>query len=103
MSEIESSIWNQDKNGDWKLYFNTDSEISKISPQNKEEKTSKKDNINVSDKNLLLGTLVMTSKGIGRLIKSIDGIAHIRFNQDVNEYEFPINEVSNIFYFERKY
>ena len=97
MSEIESSIWNQDKNGDWKLYFNTDSEISKISPQNKEEKTSKKDNINVSDKNLLLGTLVMTSKGIGRLIKSIDGIAHIRFNQDVNEYEFPINEVSNTF------
>ena len=97
MSEIESSIWNQDKNGDWKLYFNPDSEPSQISPQNKEEQKSKKNNINISDKNLLLGTLVMTSKGIGRLIKSIDGIAHIRFNQDNNEYEFPMNEVSNTF------
>ena len=39
----------------------------------------------------------MTKRGIGRLIKSIDGIAHIRFNQDNNETQFPINEVSNTF------
>ena len=58
MSEISSSIWNQDKNGDWKLYFNTDSEISQ---KNKEQQKFKKTNINISDKNLLLGTLVMTS------------------------------------------
>ena len=39
MSEISSSIWNQDKNGDWKLYFNTDSEISQ---KNKEQQKLKK-------------------------------------------------------------
>ena len=94
MSKISSSIWNQDKNGDWKLYFNTDSEISQ---KNKEQQKLKKTNINISDKNLLLGTLVMTSKGIGRLIKSTDEIAHVRFNQDITEYQFPINEVSNTF------
>ena len=95
MSEISSSIWNQDKNGDWKLYFNTDSEMQKHSIKNKEQQKLKKNNINISDKNLLLGTLVMTSKGIGRLIKSNDDMAHVRFNQDINEYQFPMNEVSN--------
>ena len=97
MSEISSSIWNQDKNGDWKLYFNTDSEMQKHSIKNKEQQKLKKNNINISDKNLLLGTLVMTSKGIGRLIKSNDDMAHVRFNQDINEYQFPMNEVSNTF------
>ena len=97
MSEISSSIWNQDKNGDWKLYFNTDSEMQKITIKNKEQQKLKKNNINISDKNLLLGTLVMTSKGIGRLIKSNDDMAHVRFDQDINEYQFPMNEISNTF------
>jgi len=97
MSGITPSIWNQDRNGDWKLYFNTDTETTSFSQQNKEEQKLKKINTNSSDKNLLLGTLVMTSKGIGRLIKSIDGTAYIRFNQDINEYHFPINEISSTF------
>lgn len=96
MSEISSSIWNQDKNGEWKLYFNSNIDFSPPSHTNKEEKKLIK-NIDESDKNLLLGTLVMTPKGIGHLIKSLDGTAHVRFNQDINEYQFPINEVTNTF------
>lgn len=96
MSDISPSIWNQDNNGEWKLYFNTDSDISSPSQKNKEEQKIKK-SLNTSDKNLVLGTLVMTPQGIGRLIKSADGIAHIRFNQEIKEHQFKINEISSTF------
>ena len=96
MSDISPSIWNQDNNGEWKLYFNTDSDISSPSQKNKEEQKIKK-SLNTSDKNLVLGTLVMTPEGIGRLIKSADGIAHIRFNQEIKEHQFKINEISSTF------
>ena len=42
MSDISPSIWNQDNNGEWKLYFNTDSDISSPSQKNKEEQKIKK-------------------------------------------------------------
>ena len=96
MSGISSSIWNQDKAGEWKLYFNTCSDIPQPSINTNKEK-SKKNNINISEKNISQGTLVMTPKGIGRLIKSIEGIAHIRFNQEIKEEQFPLNEISNVF------
>ena len=97
MSDISSSIWNQDGNGEWKLYFNTDSNIPSLPLQNKDEQKLKKTNINISDKNLVLGTLVMTPKGIGRLIKNIDGIAHIKFNEEIKEHQFKAEEISNVF------
>ena len=97
MSNISSSVWNQDQNGEWKLYFNNDSNMSSIPLQNKEEQKLKKNNINISDKNLILGTLVMTPKGIGRLIKSVDGLAHIRFNEEIKEDQFKLEEISNVF------
>ena len=97
MSEISESIWNQDKNGDWKLYFNTDQEISFFHEKNRELKKTE-DEINLSDKNLALGILVMTPKGIGRLIKNNEGVSHIKFNQDNKDYEFSSNEISNCFY-----
>lgn len=96
MSVISSSIWNQDNIGEWKLYFNTNSDIPQSSINTEKEK-SKKNNINISDKNISQGTLVMTPKGIGRLIKSIDNIAHIRFNQEIKEEQIPLNEISNVF------
>ena len=94
MSGISESIWNQDKNGDWKLYFNTEPEISFCSEIYKENQKVKKE---LSDKNLSLGILVMTPRGIGRLIKNIERISHIRFKQDNEEYEFPSNQISNCF------
>ena len=95
MPEISSSIWTQDKNGDWKLYFNTDIDSSPQSIKIEEKKTKK--DINVSDKNLIIGNLVMTPEGIGRLIKISEGIAHVRFNQEIKENQFPKEEISNIF------
>jgi hypothetical protein len=99
MSQISESIWNQDEKGDWKLFFNNESNISS-NLSNKEEKNSKNNNkINItSDTNLIIGKLVMTSKGIGRLIKTIEEIAYVRFGQDIEEHKFPVNEISNSFY-----
>ena len=95
MSEVSSSIWTQDKNGDWKLYFNTDIDSSPQSSENEEKKTKK--DIIIFDKNIVIGNLVMTPEGIGRLIKTTEGIAHVRFNQEIKENQFPIEEISNIF------
>ena len=94
MSSIPSSIWNQDKFGKWKLYFNTEPDISF---SNKIEKKNVQKNANIPDNKLIQGTLVMTPKGIGRLIKSLDDIGYIRFNQEVKEEQFPLSEISNIF------
>ena len=97
MSEIPNSIWNQDRNGEWKLYFNTESENSIHIKKSKEEQKSK-NKLNISDKNLILGTLAMTPKGIGRIIKNQDEIAHVRFTQEDNkECEFPSNEILHYF------
>ena len=98
MSQISDSIWNQDEKGEWKLYFNNESNIS-LNSLNKEEKNSKNNDKtnNISDINLMIGKLVMTPKGIGRLIKNIEGISYVRFNQEDEEYKFPNREISNFF------
>ena len=97
MSDISESIWKQDKFGEWKLYFNIDEEISFFPEKNKEVQKTENE-INLSDKNLTLGILVMTPKGIGRLLKNVDGVSHIKFNQDNKDYEFPSKQISNCFY-----
>ena len=95
MSEISPSIWEQNEKGDWKLYFNTDLELNSSSPNNNEQKRIK-NNI-ISSKNLILGTLVMTPKGIGRLIKSNENIGVLRFKDNSKEEEFPLDKISNNF------
>lgn len=95
MSEISPSIWEQNEKGDWKLYFNTDLELNSSSPNNNEQKKIK-NNI-ISSKNLILGTLVMTPKGIGRLIKSNENIGVLRFKDNSKEEEFPLDKISNNF------
>jgi hypothetical protein len=42
MSDISPSVWTQDKNGEWKLYFNNESDISPSSPVNLEQLKAKK-------------------------------------------------------------
>lgn len=97
MSEITPSVWQQNMKGEWKLYFNTDSEfISPSSALNQEQSKIKKIN-NLSEKNLILGTLVMTPKGIGRLLKNNNNTATIRLNQDLKEEYFNIDNISNDF------
>ncbi len=94
MAEIPQSIWNQDEKGEWKLYFNIQSELPSSQMKKEEQKHKKNINLNTSEKNLILGNLVMTPKGIGRVIKSMEGKAHIKFNQDIKEYEYSISEIS---------
>ena len=96
MSDISPSVWNQDEKGEWKLYFNNESDLLPSSAVNIEQSKLKK-NFNTSEMKLVLGTLVMTPKGIGRFIKNNDGIAIIKFKLDSIEEKFPINDISNYF------
>lgn len=95
MNEISPSIWQQNKKGDWRLYFNTESQLNTPSTSNNDQIKIKKNNL--SENNLILGTLVMTPKGIGRLIKNNVGMGIIRFKEGKNEEKFPLNEISNEF------
>ena len=97
MSEVASSVWNQDEKGEWKLYFNTESDLISQSKRLNQDHSKFNKNNNLSEMNIILGTLVMTPKGIGRLIKNNDNIATIRFNQDSKEEQFSLNLISNYF------
>ena len=96
MNEESPSVWQQDKKGEWKLYFNTDIKPNSSSKKNPEVNKTITNN-NILGKKLVLGTLVMTKKGIGRLIKINQEIANIRFKEDIKEEQFNINEISNNF------
>jgi len=93
MKDISPSVWQQNNNGNWVMYFNIDSE-SEISSSKNTEK-SKQIKALSNDKNLILGTLVMTPKGIGRLIKLNEDESLIRFKD--NEEKIPKNKISNYF------
>ena len=97
MSEISPSVWHQDNQGEWKLYFNTELDLISSSSSHNQIQTKIKINKNISEMKLILGTLVMTPKGIGRLIKANEDIVFIKFNQDIKEENFPINSISNYF------
>lgn len=98
MLDTSPSIWQQDNHGDWKLYFNTESnKVSPLSSSNKDQLKTQKDNNDLSQNNIILGTLVMTPKGIGRLIKKNNNIGTIRFNKDGKEDNFPMEIISNNF------
>lgn len=95
MSDISPSVWQQDKKGEWKLFFNTDSELVLPSLSGTDQAKIKQNNF--PENQLILGTLVMTPKGIGRYIKNNKGICSIKFNDEIKEEEFEINSISNHF------
>lgn len=95
MNELTPSIWQQNKKGDWRLFFNTELQLNTPSTSNNEQIKIKKNNL--SENNLILGTLVMTPKGIGRLIKINEGIGIIKFNDGKQEEKFSLKEISNKF------
>ena len=94
MSDINPSVWNQDLKGEWKLYFNTNTES--ISPIVNIEQSKLKHNY-LQENSLILGTLVMTPKGMGRYIKNNKGLCTVRFEEESKEEEFEINKLSNTF------
>lgn len=97
MSEVSPSVWHQDCQGDWKLYFNTETDLISPSSLHNQPKSKNKTNNNLSEMNIVLGTLVMTPNGIGRLVKINENLAFIRFNQDSKEVNFSIKNISNYF------
>ena len=96
MNDLQPSIWQQNHNGEWKLYFNVEPEFAHMLSTSKINSDLKTDNF--SGENLILGTLVMTPKGIGRLIKRSKETCHIKYNEELKEEEFEINKISNNFY-----
>lgn len=97
MSEVSPSVWHQDNQGEWKLYFNTEKDLISTSSFHNQAQSTITINNNLSEMNIVLGTLVMTPKGIGRLIKINEDFAYIRFNQDSKEEKFLIKNISNFF------
>jgi hypothetical protein len=101
-SNFQKSIWKhvQDENGDdWKMFFDCNPKDKvPVSKTTNSESQIKLISTNTK-KNIILGTLVMTPSGLGRLIKqdkTISTIKLIKTNEDVNFEEddvlmfFPI-------------
>ena len=88
---FKQSIWKQTSEGDWKLFFNTNS----LLPQQEQNETHAKFLFeNNSKKQHKMGSLVMTPKGIGRLIKLDEKIATIKFLKNDTEENFNENFIS---------
>lgn len=83
-NNIKQSIWRQMPNGEWKLFFGIESNNKQLVS---DSDTVKYEN-SLSKKTLKMGSLVMTSKGIGRLIKLEDKIGTVLFLKDESEDTF---------------
>ena len=84
-NEIRQSIWKQTDEGDWKLFFN----VNEHSIVKHENESQIKAIFDTSTKKVVkLGSLVMTPKGIGRLIKMDNKISTVKFLKDDHEDTF---------------
>jgi hypothetical protein len=91
---ITQSIWKQTNDGNWKLFFNLNTDAtSKV-----ENETQLKLLMEGSAKKALkMGSLVMSPKGIGRLIKLDDEIATIKFLKDDLEETYEESQILSEF------
>ena len=88
-SDFENSVWRQSSNGRWQMNFNN--------KQLNSEETSKQ-SLDLSNKRALtVGSLVMTPKGIGRLLKMEEGNARVKFLKNEEEENFERHTVDNEF------
>jgi len=83
------SVWKPTKNGDWMLYFDSD---SKVADENTETYIKIYQETN-SGTIFKMGSLVMTPKGIGRLIKLENEVAIVKFLKTEEELNFSDNEI----------
>lgn len=94
-SNFQGSIWKYVKetnDDDWKLFFNY-SEKEKIKGSSKKgvnEHQVKLSDFN-SKKNLILGTLVMTPSGIGKLTKQDKNVSTVKLVKSNEEHNFEDN------------
>jgi hypothetical protein len=83
--EIQQSIWRQTEEGDWKLFFNLNQE-SGAKIENESQIKAIFDTAN--KKGVKMGSLVMTPKGIGRLIKLDNKLGTVKFMKEDKEETF---------------
>ena len=91
---ITQSIWKQTSDGNWKLFFNLNSDSGSNSENDNQIKTSLEGGFK---KNLKMGSLVMSPKGIGRLIKLEDKVATIKFIKDDHDETYEESLISSEF------
>jgi hypothetical protein len=91
---ITQSIWKQTSDGNWKLFFNLNSDSGSISENDNQIKNSLEGGVK---KNLKMGSLVMSPKGIGRLIKLEDKVATIKFIKDDQDEIYEESLISSEF------
>jgi len=94
---FKQSIWKQTAEGDWKLFFNTNNVLPKQEEENEVQTKFLFDSHLALKKQLKMGSLVMTPKGIGRLIKLNEKIATIKFMKNDSEENFDDNKISSEF------
>lgn len=93
-SEIKHSIWRQTEEGDWKLFFNLNQE-SGVKIENESQIKAIFDSAN--KKGVKMGSLVMTPKGIGRLIKLENKSATVKFMKEDKEETFEESSIMSEF------
>lgn len=101
MKGISQSIWKQTSTGEWKLFFNTN--IPEIPQTEKQNLTpllrhyySSLQTSSLST--IKLGTLVMTPKGIGRIIKQDTEKATVKMSAEETDEIFAVDQISQNFY-----
>lgn len=118
MTEVKDSIWEQNEEGSWNLFFNIDMDnsLSSSSQQHHQQQQkdleslkSKKNNFLQQD-TLVLGTLVMSPEGIVRLIRidQLQNLGYIKPKQQsqqtkeqskesIIEKKYPLTELHSTF------
>lgn len=88
-------VWKQTDFGEWINFFNIEQKFTHLTKKESQTKNSA-DQIALS-KAVKMGSLVMTPKGIGRLIKLEDSIVVVKFIKSNTELTFNEKEISNDF------
>lgn len=92
---VKTPSWVLDQNGKWELYFNN-AEMTAKKEETEEIEVEKLEGMKRSD-DLVLGTLVMTPDGIGRLVKTDEATSTVKFIQSEKQTNYRTNEVANFF------
>jgi len=93
-TNFQKSVWKQtqdDNLDDWKLFFDCNPKDKAISTKNIDQQV-KLVNLN-SKKNIILGSVVMTPSGIGRLIKQDKNICAVKLMKTNEEINFEDEEI----------
>ena len=89
IDETKTSVWKTDTSSGWSYFSNTSKSSEHMATKIEKNKTP-----NVSQQEYKMGSLYMTEKGIGRLIKLDKDSATIKFVKTNSELVFPTMKIS---------